>query len=200
MGTFAIKLASLSNIHPLIVVAGKSASAIEPLLDRSKGDTIIDYKAAGSNDAIVAALSNALGGEKMQFALDAVSEGESFVNIGHVLDPVAGRIAVVLPGKEYNMPVPVKPIITSVGSVHTGSNGFGEEDEKVGRLDNREFGAVFSRFFARGLADGWFSGHPYKIVEGGLEGLAGALNQLRLGKVSGFKYVVRIADTPGVKE
>ena len=50
------------------------------------------------------------------------------------------------------------------------------------------------------IEEGCFASHSRKTVEQGLEGLADALNDLRLGKVSGFRYVVRIADTPGIKE
>lgn len=195
VGSFAIKLASLSNIHPIIAVAGSGASKVEALLDRSKGDTIVNYKAAGSNEEIVAALSKALKGQKTQFAFDAISEHDSYANIGHVLDPVDGRITVVLPSKDFKMPIPVQPIVTVVGTVHADKYQYWES---AGKLGDKEFGAVFFRFFGRGLAEGWFSGHPFKIVEGGLDGLAGALNDLRLGKVSAFKYVARIADTSGL--
>lgn len=195
VGSFAIKLASLSNIHPIIAVAGKGVPQVQALLDPSKGDKVIDYKAAGSNEGIVSALNDALGGKKVQFAYDAISEHDSYVNIGHVLDPSTGRITVVLPWKEYEMSIPVKPIKTMVGSVHSDKGAFGEQ---VGKLGDKEFGAAFYRFFGRGLAEGWFSGHPHRTVEGGLEGLAGALNDLMNGRVSGFKYVVRIADTPGL--
>ncbi|KAL1958568.1 hypothetical protein VTO42DRAFT_4165 [Malbranchea cinnamomea] len=198
VGSFAIKLASLSNIHPIIAVAGKGAAQVRNLLDPSKGDTVIDYKAAGNDDAIVRELNNALGGKKARFAFDAISEHNSYVNIGRVLDPAAGRITVVLPGRKYNMPIDIKPVITTVGSVHTNRNQRNEPGGKVGKLGDQEFGAVFFRFFGRGLAGGWFTGHPYRIVERGLEGIASALNDLREGKVSGFKYVVRIADTPGL--
>ena len=195
VGSFAIKLASLSNIHPIIAVAGKGIPQVKALLDPSKGDKVIDYKAAGSNEGIVSALNDALGGKNVQYAFDAISEHDSYVNIGHVLDPSTGRITVVLPWKEYVMPIPVQPIKTMVGTVHSDGHGLRKQ---AGKLGDKEFGAVFYRFFGRGLAEGWFSGHPHKIVEGGLEGLAGALNDLMNGKVSGFKYVVRIADTPGL--
>jgi NADPH:quinone reductase-like Zn-dependent oxidoreductase len=201
VGAFAIKLASLANIHPIITVAGGGTSLVESLIDRSKGDVIIDYRAAGGNEGIVSALSEALKGQKVQFAMDAISEHDSYTNIGKVLDPNVGRIAVVLPGKKYEMPIPVTPIVTMVGSVHAGFNAYLEkEGEKAGKLDDKEFGAAFFRFFGRGLAEGWFSGHPYKIVDGGLEGVANALNAMSQGKVSGFKFVMRIADTPGVEK
>lgn len=49
VGAFAIKLASRSNIHPLICVAGKGAAFVESLIDRSKGDVIVSYYASLNN-------------------------------------------------------------------------------------------------------------------------------------------------------
>lgn len=43
-GSYTIKLASNSNVHPIIAVAGKGSHYVETLIDRSKGDTIIDYR------------------------------------------------------------------------------------------------------------------------------------------------------------
>src|ERR1700760_4347774 len=51
VGYYTIQFALRSNIHPLICVAGKASAHVEKLLDRSKGDTIVDYR--GGNDAVV---------------------------------------------------------------------------------------------------------------------------------------------------
>lgn len=52
----------------------------------------------------------------------------------------------------------------------------------------------FSPLFGLGLAEGWFKGHPYEVVEGGLDGLQKALQILEEGKISAKKLVLRIAD------
>ncbi|KAH9209020.1 chaperonin 10-like protein [Leptodontidium sp. 2 PMI_412] len=44
VGSFAIKLAALSNICPIITIAGKGISFVETLFNKSKGDIIIDYR------------------------------------------------------------------------------------------------------------------------------------------------------------
>src|SRR5450756_366700 len=44
VGSYAIKLAQASNIHPLIVIAGNSMEYVESLISREKGDTIVDYR------------------------------------------------------------------------------------------------------------------------------------------------------------
>lgn len=57
---------------------------------------------------------------------------------------------------------------------------------------------MFFNFFGRGLAQGWFSGHPFEVRPGGLDGIEGALRDLKGGKASGVKYVLRISETEGL--
>lgn len=44
VGSFAIKLAVLGNIHPIINTAGAAKYYVETLLDASKGEVCIDYR------------------------------------------------------------------------------------------------------------------------------------------------------------
>lgn len=48
------------------------------------------------------------------------------------------------------------------------------------------------------MQEGWFSGHPYEVVAGGLGGVQTALENLKEGKASAVKYVFRIGETEGV--
>lgn len=99
VGVYAIQLARRSNIHPLICVAGRAKDYVETLIDRSKGDTIIDYR--NGDEAVVAGLKKALEGRPLLHAFDAVSEKGSYVNLSKVLEKGA-KITLVLPGKEYS--------------------------------------------------------------------------------------------------
>ncbi|KAF4768055.1 hypothetical protein N7455_000357 [Penicillium solitum] len=198
VGAFAVKLASLSNIHPLICVAGQGGSFVETLIDRSKGDTVVDYR--NGDDAVVASLREALGdGEKLEYAFDAVTGKGSYQNLTKVLDAHIGKIAVVLARKEYEtIPDSVELSYTQVGRVHSSSYpGIKREKRLVGALNDEDFGSMMYKFFARGLSKGWFKGHPYEVVPGGLEGIERALHDLKAGKASAVKYVFRIAETDG---
>lgn len=201
VGAFAIKLASLSNIHPLICVAGRGCSFVESLIDRSKGDTIIDYR--GGNDAVVAGLRSALGqGDKLMYAFDAVSDKGSFQNLMQVMDVEKGKITLVLARKRYEgIPDSMEKSFTQVGKVHS-PNYPGLKDEKklLGDLNDEDFGVVMYKFFERGLAKGWFKGHPFEVVPGGLGGIESALKSLKAGKASAVKYVFRIAETEGLQK
>ncbi|EAU38810.1 conserved hypothetical protein [Aspergillus terreus NIH2624] len=58
VGAYAIQLARRSNIHPIIAVAGRGIPFVEGLLDRSKGDSVIDYRQG--DDAVISGIRAAL--------------------------------------------------------------------------------------------------------------------------------------------
>ncbi|KAJ5378113.1 uncharacterized protein N7496_005522 [Penicillium cataractarum] len=191
VGAFAIKFATLSNIHPLIVVAGKGASFVEGLIDRSKGDTIVDYREG--DDAVRSKIKAAAGKNPIHHAYDAVSEHGSYLNTSAALTAPATITTVLPPKEDDEIPTGIKIDRTMVGSVHM--------DPTAGKtIEDREFGAAFFPFIGRGLAQGWFSGHPFEVRPGGLNGVEGALRDLEAGKASAVKYVVRIAETDGVSQ
>lgn len=193
VGAFAIKLAQQSNIHPIIAIAGKASDFVEGLIDRSKGDTIVDYRKG--DEAIIEGVKSALGGKKLLHAYDATAEGSTGMNISKVLDK-EGIVTAVLPTVKVADGVDLRQ--TNVGSVHRPqpSPTGGEFGEKRA-LGDAEFGAIFFPLFTRGLAHGWFTPHPYEVVPGGLDGVQTALENLEAGKASAVKYVMRIADTKG---
>lgn len=190
VGAFVIKFAQLSNIHPIIAVAGKGAPFVETLINREKGDTIIDYREG--DEAVRSGIRVAANGVPVHHAYDAVSERGSYVNLSAVLD-TPGKITVVLPAAADETYEGVEIRRTMVGSVHMPP----PEGQALG---DKEFGAAMYQFIGRGLAQGWFSGHPYEVRKGGLNGLESALKDLEAGKTSAVKYVLRIAETEGVQQ
>ena len=205
VGSFAIKLAQLSNIHPIIAVAGKSKGFVEKLLKREKGDVVIDYRQDG--EAFASQVKEALqktGIEKIEHALDCMSEkGKgSYPNILKVLDP-QGQITLMQNYDANDMPdsvthsrMTVRWVFQDVCSYSGSSAGPDREEFDMSNITGcKEFGYVFSRFFYRAVQKGWLTGHPYEVIPGGLGGVQTALENLKAGKASGVKYVVRIADT-----
>jgi len=199
VGAFALKLAILSNIHPIICVAGRGIPYVESLIDRSKGDTIIDYRKG--NDEVVKGIKQALeSGEKLNYAFDAVTDKGSYQNLMKVMDMEKGKMAIVLARKKYeDVPESFAKFFTQVGKVHGDRYPGGKGEKKLaGLLGDQDFGAVMYKFFERGLAGGWFKGHPFEVVPGGLGGLETGLTNLKGGKVSASKYVFRIQETKGL--
>lgn len=191
VGSFGVKLAALANIHPIIAVAGKGEKHVATMLDKSKGDAIVDYR--NGDEAVVQGIRDALkaaGASGVSYALDAVSEHGSYQNIHKVISP-HGKIAVVLhEACDDEVPETLSQTYAMVGDIH------GVLGVKPG---GKEFGYVFSKFFGFGLQLGTFTGHPHEVVPGGLGGVETALKNLKAGKASAVKYVFRIADTEGVE-
>ena len=187
VGAFAVKLLARADVHPIICVAGRGIPYVEGLIDKSKGDVIVDYRKG--DDAVVDGIKSAIPqGGKLMYAFDAVSEKGSVPNICKVLDP-RGSISTVLPGVKYpEIKSTMKATLTSVGSVH------GVPD------DLADMGHAWFRLFGSGLHEGWFSGHPYEVVPGGLQGVETGLRNLKDGKASALKYVYRVEETPGASK
>jgi NADPH2:quinone reductase len=201
VGAFAVKLATLSNIHPIVCVAGRGMAYVETLIDRSKGDTIIDYRQG--NEEVVKGLQHALGDDsgKLAHAFDAVSDKGSYQNLMKVMDLEKGKISLVLARKRYEgIPPGFAKFFTQVGKVHSDRYpGMPGGDKKLeGLLGDQTFGAIMYKFFERGLVEGWFKGHPFEVVPGGLGGVETGLKNLKAGKASAFKYVFKIDETAGL--
>lgn len=182
VGAYAVQLAGQSNIHPLICVAGKSVAHVEKLIDTSKGDAVVDYR--NGDEAVVEGIKKAANGAKLLYALDAVAEHGSFVNIGKVLGQ-GGHLTTVLPVDPKQLPDHVKSDFTMVGDVHGKS---------------KDFGFVYFRYFAKGLQDGWFKPQPQVVVPGGLGGVQKGLQDLKDHKANAVKFVFRVEDTEGLKK
>jgi NADPH:quinone reductase len=177
-----------ADVHPIIAVAGKGGDFVRGLLDEGKGDRVVDYREGDEKvkEGIKAAVPK---GGKLGFAFDAVSEKGSSGNIAAVLDTEGGRVTTVLPGKEHPEFTEGQVVsLTTVGSVH------GVPD------DLRDLGFAWFRMFGEGLREGWFKGHPWEVVQGGLGGVVKGLTNLREGKASAIKYVYRIGETEGVEK
>ena len=184
VGSYAVQLARRSNIHPLICVAGRAQTHVEKMIDRSRGDTILDYR--GGRHLVAQKIRESLRGEKLEYAFDAVSEDGSYQTICDVLDHQSGKITLIVPAQSYaDIPKTIERSVTTVASIHE---------------DLKDFGYVYSRYFSKGLEEGWFTAQPQVIVDGGLGGVEQALKNLKEGKASAIKYVFRISDTVGVEQ
>ncbi|KAJ5981758.1 hypothetical protein N7522_013386 [Penicillium canescens] len=185
VGSFAIKLACNSNIHPIIAIAGKGSHYVGGLLDPSQGDIVIDYRKG--IETTVKKIKGGLGlagHSNVLHALDAVIIPQSAEVLKQSVAP-SGQIDFTLPN-DLDVSPAIKSI-TSVGSVH-------KQHEFE---NNEELGFIFYRYFTRALSNCTFSGHPFEVRSRGL-GVEEALRDLKAGKASATKYVFRIADTPGI--
>ena len=189
VGAFAVKLAKLSNIHPIIAIAGKGTEFVDSLLDKEKGDIVLDYRIG--TEELTKQLQNAVGDRTLHYAFDAIAEHGSTSIIASVLSPTDSNIATVNPVD--NPPDGIIISGTKVAAVHSLETDL-HERKPLGWKGSKDFGYVFYRLFGRWLESGEFSGHPFEVVERGLNGIEEGLGRLMRGEVSAKKLVFRIVE------
>lgn len=203
LGTFAVKLARASNIHPIIAIAGGNSSHITGLLDESKGDTMVDYRLGPDEMKRIVQETLSRKGLQCHHALDAISSDGTWIPVSQMLTPSSSEkrsyLSVVSGANNYDekeIPSGVEVVYTYVGTAHSGLYRAGmpkqPEDKEFTRSDP-EWTYVFFRYVARMLADGRLTGHPFVVVEGGLEGIARGLERLKAGEAKGRKFVFRVS-------
>lgn len=182
-GLFALKLARASGISPIITIAGSAADLIK---EGNYADHIIDYR---SEKDIPGAILKALNGKQLHHAYDSICEHGSTVAISKAMTN-GGSIAGILPVKD-ELANGVKFKWNYVGSVH---HDYGMVLKEVVKRD-QVYGYVLSRWVTRALADGTLHAHPFELKDGGLNGIAAGLADLKAGKVKAKKLVYKVADT-----
>lgn len=212
LGCYAIKLASLSNIHPIIAISGSSKSYVETLLDEGKGDKVVDYRQGV--EAWKQEVKELLSGKSSpKHALDAISGNGTWIPLAQLLAdlwnsseyPSESPVLSVVSGANAYTDAAIPPNIdiryTYVGTAHYGAYKPSmpkQPTDKDAVMADIEFSWVMLRYIARMLSLGKYSGHPHEVIPGGLGGVEQGLNDLKAGKARGKKFVYRILDTEGL--
>ncbi|KAL7951876.1 GroES-like protein [Trichoderma barbatum] len=187
VGAFALQLAKLSNLGPIIAVAGNGIDFVKSL---NAADHIIDYRTGD----VVQKIIDAAGSSKIKLAFDAIADPVSYEPITKVLVASGGgHINMVDPVRDPNWKFPdnVKRTRTMVGSAH--GDTWGAIDEDQAKVD-QEFAYWFYKYLSHLLADGKIKPHPVEVLPDGLNGIAGGVQALYDRKVSAKKLVARIAN------
>ncbi len=150
------------------------------------------------------AVKQKLNGLECHHALDAISSKGTWIPISQMLSPSTERetsyLSVVSGSNKYDevgIQKGVEIVYTYCGTVHSGAYKPGmvkQPEDKEEVKSDPEWGFLLFRYLARMLADERFSGHPFEVVEGGLEGVATGLNMLKAGKARGVKFVFKIEE------
>ena len=203
VGAYAVKLAAIANIHPLICIAGQGTAFVKTLIDESRGDVVIDYRQG--NEHIVSSVSQILSQSQQPLlhALDAVSTGDSFANLGKLVAE-GGHISLVLPGIRPEIPFIIRQSTTMAGCLWKDMGAHAKtQDKTLGAMDlgdGREFAYMHSRLIGLWYREGKLKPHPLQVVEGGLRGVEKALTELREGRASAVKYVVHVDETEEIRK
>ena len=64
--------------------------------------------------------------------------------------------------------------------------------------EEKELASKVFKIFSDGAKAGWLEPKPYQTVNGGLNAVEQALKDLKAGKASAVKYVIKIDETNGL--
>ncbi|KAK0262317.1 hypothetical protein LTR54_018277, partial [Friedmanniomyces endolithicus] len=186
VGAFAIKLALLSNVHPIIAIAGSGASYVDTLLNHESGDVCVDYRHGAENT--LQRVRTALAGSEARHAVEAVGDASGLALLQQLVAQ-DGTISMSLPvGKSDSIELKkeARTLLMSSVSVHETMAPFPP--------GGKVFGFILSQFFGYAMRNGMLKGHPYRVVPGGLSGVQEALEDLKKGMASATKFVMRVEE------
>lgn len=137
-------------------------------------------------------------------AVDAISSNGTWIPVSKML--AASRqgmwsyLSVVSSANRYEeegIKEGVRIVYTYVGAAHEGAYKPGMPKQPVDLEEVKgdpEWVAQFFKYVEGMLADESLTGHPWEVVDGGLEGVEKGLNWLKEGRARGVKYVYRIGE------
>ncbi|OAP57596.1 hypothetical protein AYL99_08334 [Fonsecaea erecta] len=200
LGTFAIKLAKLAGITPIVAIGGGSNDYLNGVLDL-RHDLFFDYKAGPE---ILKEQIRSVADEReliLANGIDAFSNNESWVHVSQMLR--RGKLSVFSGAQKYDeeaISKDVEIVYTFVGSGHEGSyrQGMPKQPSAEDAHGDVDFARNFFVWLEDTLRQGKYSGHPYEIIPAGLDGVSEGLNRLRSGQSQGKKLVYQVEH--GIKE
>jgi NADPH:quinone reductase len=197
VGAAVVRLAEIVGVHPVLCVAGRGIPFVEGLIDRQRGDVVIDYRNGPEN--VLREIKQALGPRELEFVFDAISEKGSQNNYWPAMDLEHGKVTFLLGGHRADIPPGIEQSTTMAGSLWKELTPLGERDKLGMGVGGKDFGFAYSRLIGTWLQERRLKVHPFEVVDGGLRGLEAALKRLKEGKLSATKFVIRISDTPNLK-
>lgn len=195
VGAFAVKLASLANIHPIIAIAGKGRASFSSILDASRGDICLDYHDSE------ASLKDQIGrvSKDIHFAVDVISIADTIKLLSQVLAPTKSYLRLITPPNfEMKVQEGIRWSVPSTPSIFDPTDTDGPDGVDSPNIGPKAFAVVAFSYLSFALSEGLISGHPYKVQPNGLQSLSDGLKAMKAGKNSGLKYIYNIAATPGV--
>ena len=185
----------MSNLHPIIAIAGRGTKYVSSIIDSSKGDIVLDYR--NGDEVVKAAVRNAV--PNLDYAFDAISTTETISLLGSMLNPQEGKLCSVR-GDGYHPDVPEGIEVQDVfaPAMFQPIKPDSEEGKAGLKIGRKEFGYTFFKFLGYALAKGMIEGHPPEVVPGGLYGVEKMLNDVKNGVNSGVRYLIKTEETKGL--
>lgn len=195
VGAYAVKLASLANMHPIIAISGSSTDAIASILDHTKGDVLLDYRQ--DRDELIASIKSVA--TDIHFAADAIGLPGTTGLLSQVLMPTASYLSTSLPideGVRAKAPKGVTWIYASTPDLFEANDAHGPQGEKSLNVGPQAFATTAMEYLSFALQRGLITPHPYKVQPHGVASLEDSLAVLKAGSNGGVKHVLEIAASP----
>lgn len=187
VGCFAIKLAKLANIRPVIAVCNHH-EYVSTLLDKST-DAVFTYEQAEKGE-----IAKFLNGRKLEHGFDTMSEKGSTPATAKVMNATnpskTPQISTLLPVKGDDVPDNADVRTIWVGSVHAGEQKSFKPSVDQDYSGDMEFGQLIFALLGYWLDTKKIAAHPHEVV-GGLDAVAQGLQRVKDGKHLGKKMVFR---------
>ena len=197
LGAFAVKLAKLANIHPIIAVAGSSASVVKEELDSSKGDVLLDYREG--DDKLIEKVHQIA--PDLHFAADAIGSPKTTELCTRMVNPNNSVVSTSV-GEPWDeslrdrSPEGVEIRICFSPGIFEPTDPEGPDGEKGPNIGPRAFAITALTYLSFALQRGLIKPHPYKVQPNGLANLSDSLKALKEGKNAGYRYLLEIGATP----
>ncbi|KAF5369284.1 hypothetical protein D9758_002618 [Tetrapyrgos nigripes] len=184
VGQYTIQLAKLSGLQVITTASSKNHDLLKSL----GADAVFDYREQDVSLKIREFTEN-----KLAYAIDCVSEGDTPKHVGDSLGEDGGHVTVLLP-----VQVPREDVTSEFNLVMT---LFGEAyivppHSLPAHPEHYDLAKKWVKLMSEQLASGYLKTVPVKVVPNGLADVMKWLEYHRLGKVSAEKIVYRISDTP----
>lgn len=178
VGAFAVKLAALSELHPIICVARRGAEFVSSMIDKAKGDALVDYRKG--DEAVVSGIRKALAAAgcepTVDYVFDAISENGSHENIDQIISDAGVVTHVHQPDGYKKLSFKGAPERFTRTPNFTYKDGVQVTTTMVNDIfqshqyaveNAKDFGFIFSKYFGRLLKEGKLKPHPHDVAPGG---------------------------------
>lgn len=160
VGAFTVKLARLSNIHPIIAMVGRGTGFVSLLLDSSKGDVVLDYR-KGSEYIIREVQRSA---PKVQNVLDAISTRETSSLLYSIPDLVNRQLSLIVPPEPPTVSPGINVTVSFAALLWEPNDPSGADGEATPNIVLKAFAHVMFRYLAHAQANYLITHHPYELT------------------------------------
>ncbi|KAI9642580.1 Trans-enoyl reductase boa5 [Ciborinia camelliae] len=186
-GTLAIQLLQLSGYEPIAVCSPHNFGLVQ-----SRGASkCFDYHSSGCGAMIKQYTHN-----RLEYALDCITTASSMRLCYEAIGAAGGKYVSLDPfnARVQRSRADVKPFFCYALTIFGIPIELDGEFARDAKPEDRKLAEKFVKIAEKFIEKGKLKAHPTTLKSGGLNGIVGAIDLLRKGKVSGSKLVFNVVD------